>query len=453
MIRRALRRLPLVLACLALAAPVHAQDQLAALTTAQVLNVRTGPSETYDIIAGLPYGTPVALHARSADGFWLLVEGIGAYGWVSAYYVQPGPGVSFDALPVSTETVAPGSAPPAQSPQPPAAAPAGSAVTTTALRLRAGPGEDHDTIAVLPGGAALTPGETSADGYWVRVTTPEGLSGWVSTCCVAEGSAPDEAGDAAPDDMAQALWRLGAPAWAVNQDFYSIGARTREIYLSGLAMGRNPRAFSKFGDCNSRTVFFLSQFDRGQYNLGPYQHLQPTIDHFAGSFARESMTVWGGGTSWMVFDSLWANTAYCGPDETPVACEFRLHNPGFAVIGFGTKEMGHTQLFTESLRALVEYAINAGVVPILSTKADSLEGEGQYNNDIIRQVAAEYGVPLLEWGKIAAALPGDGLWEDGHHLGWFPPYYNDSRAYYTGHSARNLAVLITLDAVWRGAMQ
>src|SRR5437868_2085586 len=63
----------------------------------------------------------------------------------------------------------------------------------------------------------------------------------------------------------------------------AVSQTARDIYARGLAMGNNPRAFSKVGDCQSVVPYFLAAFDYGpnMYNLGPYTDLQPTIDNFA----------------------------------------------------------------------------------------------------------------------------------------------------------------------------
>lgn len=426
-----------ILICLLVAVPpALAQDTPTGQITAGLLNMRAGPGTGYDIIAELPYGTRVTLHGRSAGGAWLLVRA-DTQGWVSAYYVKTDPGVSLAALPITEAGGA------AQAPTP-----AGTAnstfYTTVNLRLRSGPSEDHETLAVLAKNSAVTAGQTSAGGYWQHVTVPGGQSGWVSTCCLTDNppGTPDEPAGSAP-----------ANEWPLNMDFVSVGARTREIYQAGQAVGRNPRAFSKFGDCNSMLPYFLAYFDQGRYNLGPYGYLQPVIDHFAGSFARDSLTVWGGSRTWMMFDPTWSNPQVCRPNETPIACEYRVHNPSMALVSFGTNEMGHTALFDENLRALVEYSISAGVVPILATKADQLEGAYDTNNEIIRTAAAEYGVPLWDWGKVAQELPNNGLGPDGVHLAWLSLNFRDSRVLYVGQPVHNLTALMALDAVWRSAAQ
>jgi LysM repeat protein len=229
------------------------------------------------------------------------------------------------------------------------------------------------------------------------------------------------------------------------------GPGLREIYLRGQALGNNPRAFSKIGDCNSEAPFFLAKFDEGLYELGPYAYLQPLLDHFAGSFARQSLAVWTGNHAWAVFDPTWANPAFCESGEMPIECEFRLNRPSVILVRLGTNEVGTPRLFEDNLRRIVTYSIEHGVIPVLGTKADRLEGDDSFN-EIIRTVAVEFGVPLWDFGRAADLLPGHGLRSDGFHLNYFAPTYADARAYQHGHSVQNLTALLALDVVWRSVM-
>jgi hypothetical protein len=99
---------------------------------------------------------------------------------------------------------------------------------------------------------------------------------------------------------------------------------------------------------------------------------------------------------------------------------------------------------------VVDFAIEHGAVPILITKADTVNA----NNAIVAQVAAEYQLPLLDFGAVVPSLPHRGTREDGARLSyWFPLDFSDPQAMETGHTVRNLMALQILDAVWRGAMQ
>ena len=115
----------------------------------------------------------------------------------------------------------------------------------------------------------------------------------------------------------------------------AISARARDIYQTGLLIGNNPRAFSKIGDCNSVTPFFLAPFDSGDYRLGEYKDLQETINYFAGSFARDGMTARVGFNTASLFSRMWADPNLC-KGENPIECEYRLHRPSIAFVSLGT---------------------------------------------------------------------------------------------------------------------
>lgn len=225
----------------------------------------------------------------------------------------------------------------------------------------------------------------------------------------------------------------------------------RQVYLRGLMLGNNPHAFAKIGDCNSEPPFFLAKFDTDSYNLGPYRRLQAVIDHFEGSYLHESMAVWTGNHAWAVFDPTWANPAFCDPGESPIECEFRRTKPSLVLIRLGTNEAGQTAMFEENLRKIVEFSLEHGVIPVLGTKADRLEGSDAHNA-FVRALAEEYGVPLWDFARLAGTLPGGGLMPDGFHMTWAGLDFTDPVVLNTGHGAQNLSALIVLDAVWHSAM-
>jgi hypothetical protein len=269
-------------------------------------------------------------------------------------------------------------------------------------------------------------------------------------------SAPADLGPL-PADTAASASDLGiippnTATWILQPGIFSTGDAdtVRAIFEHGQALGNNPHAFSKIGDCNSELPFFLGKFDKEEYNLGLYAYLQPVIDQFAGSFGRESMAVWTGNHAWAVFDATWSNPAYCLPGETPIACEFRANRPSLVLIRLGTNESGSPDLFETNLRQIIEFSIDHGVIPVLGTKADHLEGSDR-NNDIVRALAEEYGVPLWDFGRVADSLPARGLLADGFHMSYVPPDYTTPAALQTGHSVQNLMALMALNLVWHSA--
>ena len=288
------------------------------------------------------------------------------------------------------------------------------------------------------------------------VPAPESVSAVLPPAASPEPAEAASPAEEAPDPVSSQAEDLGilAPdtaAWLSAGIISTGGPNVREIYVRGLALGNNPHAFSKVGDCNSEPPFFLAKFDTGEYDLGAYADLQGVIEHFAGSFGRESLAAWSGNHVWALLDPMWANPAFCRAGETPLACEFRLNRPSVVLIRLGTNEVGSPQLFEANLRQVIEFAIAHGTIPVLGTKADRLEGSDAMNA-IIRALAAEYAIPLWDFGKAAERIPARGLMSDGIHLSYAPPYYSDPATLQTGHGLQNLTALMALDAVWRAAM-
>lgn len=221
----------------------------------------------------------------------------------------------------------------------------------------------------------------------------------------------------------------------------------RNIYSLGQSMGRNPRALSKLGASTIENPHFLTRFDSGPYNLGEYAYLQDVINVYVGSFSRTS-AVQRGLHTWSVLDPMWAGGS-CQGGENLLACELRVQNPSVILIHLGSNDVGVPKSMEESLREIVETCMANGVIPILGTKADRHEGSN-INNEITRQVAADYNVPLWDFDAVAATLPGKGLDGDGTHL--TPFFAHDWRspvAFQRGYGLMNLTALIALDRVWR----
>lgn len=225
------------------------------------------------------------------------------------------------------------------------------------------------------------------------------------------------------------------------------------IHAVGQALGRNARAFSKLGDSIIENPHFLARFDGGTYNLGSYAYLQPAIDYYAGSFSRQGVAVRRGLHSWSVFDPMYA-TGGCQPGENMVACEFRLHNPSILFIRLGTNDVGVPESFDRNMRQLVEFCINSGVIPVLGTKADRFRDPADTNNSLLRQIAADYRVPLWDFDLAAQTIPNHGLASDGVHLTTFFAHdYTQYIALQRGHGVNNLTALMVLDAILRLTLQ
>ncbi len=194
-----------------------------------------------------------------------------------------------------------------------------------------------------------------------------------------------------------------------------ISSRVREIYRFGLGLGNNPHIFSRIGDCTSAAPDFLVGFD-GKYNLGEYTYLQPAIDYFHGSFGRPSLAAKAGLNSAGLLTTLWTGDQ-CLSKETLLDCQYRLDHPGFAIISIGSNEsyyVHHTPgSFESNMRIIIEDTIAQGIIPILGTKADNLEGDNSINATIAR-LAYEYALPLWNFWQAAQPLPNHGLADPSH---------------------------------------
>ena len=135
--------------------------------------------------------------------------------------------------------------------------------------------------------------------------------------------------------------------------------------------------------------------------------LQETIDHFKGSFTRESSTSQDGTTPGSLLWTQWHRGEYgCTFAETPVACELRMHRPSFVIIQIGTHFESRN---TEYLRRVILQLMDAGVVPILATKADNREKDERINHDMAL-LAVEYDLPFWNFWAAVSDLPNRGLY-------------------------------------------
>ncbi len=213
------------------------------------------------------------------------------------------------------------------------------------------------------------------------------------------------------------------------------------IFEQGQELGRDAHVFSVIGDCQSSPTYFLSKYDEERYTLEDSQeYLQETIDWYAGSFSHRSLTVKNGMTAPGALNPRWADPELCESTETPVACEIRLNNPSLVLISLGTNWHPLTSYedYVAYLMQIIEIALDNGVIPVLSTKADNAEGD--YNRNLaMAQVAYDYNLPLWNFWAAVKDLPNRGLDEDREDV-----YLN-----YKGWDIRNQSALELLDHIHR----
>jgi len=226
----------------------------------------------------------------------------------------------------------------------------------------------------------------------------------------------------------------------------------REVYRRGLAMGNDPTHFSVIGDCQNVSSYFLSVFEQpGEYSLGEqYAYLQPTIDHYQGSFSRVSVAVKGGFNAAAVISPLRSDPKVCNANESPLDCELRLWKPSIVIVSMETWwSQKPEEEYAKYMRKVLDRIIETGAVPIIATKADNLEGNNAINTTVA-QLAYEYDIPMWNFWAAVQPIPDHGLSDDGFHLTFARNFFDDPKRMENAWPWRNLTALQSLDAVRKG---
>lgn len=234
-------------------------------------------------------------------------------------------------------------------------------------------------------------------------------------------------------------------AWKTWPVLPNVDSSVREIYGYGQTLGNNPHAFSIFGDCQSRPEDFFGVFETDPSVVDAISpELQETVKNFKGSFDRESPTAQDGTTPGALLWNQWHRGEYgCTFAETPVECELRIHRPSFVIIQVGTHFESRN---TEYLRKIILQLMDAGVVPILATKADNREKDERINRDMA-MLAAEYDLPLWNFWAAVSDLPNRGLYTRKDR-----PLQGDIYLTEEALLRHRMTGLAALDAVWRVAI-
>ncbi len=333
--------------------------------------------------------------------------------------------------------------------------------------VHSGPGHTFNDVAILNAGVPVNIVERNRAGNWVRVTrtTDDGsivMDGWVMTgylnfdqsFFLSEIPVNVSVADA---DPANAQYASTARLYEVP--LISEVSRTMQgVYRYGQALGNQGNVVTKVGDSVSANPLYLQPMSESEYDLGPYDFLDDTITYYGPSLEVDSVASRIGMTTYVVFDPLWADKERCQPNETPLACEYRLKRPAIAMILFGANDVRHMTDadFDQQMRQIVEESLDQGVIPVLSTFSvhpdDALWWQAINFNLRLSEIAAEYEVPLINLWAAARILPEYGLDEDRIHLAnsGFPnlKFSTGHEAWY-GTSLQNLLSIVMLDEIRR----
>ena len=243
----------------------------------------------------------------------------------------------------------------------------------------------------------------------------------------------------------------------------------RVIYAQGVENGLNPQVFSKVGDCMTATTpYFLGPFGSDGYDLGEYGALQDVIDYFSipargdgfdlNSFANPGLGTATGFNTASVLDSIWADPSWCNANESPLSCEYRVSQPAFSLIMFGTNDVMFFEpgYFDYYLRTIVLETINDGIVPVLytfPTRPEFPDKTYQFNQIVIK-ISQDYDLPLVNLWAAIEDLPNHGVDTlEPTHLS-VPDDLDtgilDAEHLQAGYTVRNLITLQTLQILMDG---
>lgn len=228
----------------------------------------------------------------------------------------------------------------------------------------------------------------------------------------------------------------------------TLSQRARDIFARGQELGRNASAFSKVGDCGGTPSWFLGPFDLGDYDLGDHSSLQDVIDYYSGSYNRTSQAVHNGFNAAALLSIIRADPEFCESGETPLVCEYRINNPSMALILIGTNDKFRVAAFEDTMRQVIETTIDQGILPVISSKPDNLEGDHSLNR-ILYALALEYELPFWNVWRAFQDLPNGGLQEDGAHVTWAFNDFSNPANMRAGWPNRNLTALQVLESIWR----
>jgi hypothetical protein len=282
-------------------------------------------------------------------------------------------------------------------------------------------------------------------------------------CATAARPARPTAGSFDPNAVAD-VDVLALPVVPAFDD--AVRANVRDAFARGRAAGLDPNVFSRLGDCMTENEHFLIPFGDGDFDLGAHTDLAPTIARFSqqpartgqswskNSFGTPSLAAAGGFNVAAPLDATWADPNWCTAGESPFACELRVARPSIVVLMFGTNDVAATTPadFDFYLRSLVHDALDAGVVPLLSTFPMRPEDPEKtlLLNRIVVAVARDYRIPVMNLFRALESLPGRGVDpNDTIHLS-VPPdgrtdVLDDAHLRF-GFPVRNLVTLQALQA-------
>jgi hypothetical protein len=272
--------------------------------------------------------------------------------------------------------------------------------------FRAAPSVNAPKVSPLVQGASFNVVGRTEDGQWLALAGPNDFRAWLP---VGFGQVIGSLGDVpvvkyAPPAFAKNTNTASVPGWI------KVTARGRQLLQQAIKAGRDPRMFTIAGDSNSTWQRATGRIAAGVFDLDKFGYLRTVITRFDPAFARVSVAVHGGIGAADMFDPAKVVAPGCEPDEGMFACELRQSRASVVFIQLGTGDKFAWREFEANMRGMIEHTLAQNVLPVLVTKADDLEsiqGGASFNyiNGVIRALAGEYQLPLMDFYAASRSLP------------------------------------------------
>jgi hypothetical protein len=304
-------------------------------------------------------------------------------------------------------------------------------IIVDAANIRNGPSRQNNVIGVAYEGQQFFVTGRDAAGEWLRVTrnrnaTPNtwifatlgSLNMAMNQLSIISESAPSSSPNPKPASYTPPLATPIPPASSSPYPTsYPLGMpqisyRARQIYTNGVARGRNANMFAVIGDSNSEHLQYQDRVNLGWHGLSAYTHLPYIVYRWEQGVRRqdqdEVVSVRGGLSAAELVQSF--THPLCASGESRFLCELRRSNASVVFIQVGTGDKFAWRDFERNMRLMLDYAISYSIVPILVTKADSIEeyqggASRGFINGVIRKLASEYQLPLLDFELATSRLP------------------------------------------------
>ncbi len=191
----------------------------------------------------------------------------------------------------------------------------------------------------------------------------------------------------------------------------------------------NEKVFMKVGasgTVSKNLLYCLGDINQSVYqlDLDIYSNLNNTIEYFReitfnneSSFNRVTTAAESGRTA------LWVMTGNPSPFDEEVS----IINPRYAIINYGTNDMGMGSTyksalfpFVQNFENLIKHSISLGIVPLITglnprnDNEDARKWAAVYN-DVTRAIAEKYQVPYIDLYYLSNSLDNYGLLSDGIH--------------------------------------